>query len=216
MRTRARPLRPLLAAGALLLLPAVLPAQGPRGRDAVDLRLLALEWTRGVYRAPVLCELEGETRRGLRRLLVRPDSRRGRTPTNELALFDIDVPEGTRCHGVLGGDEPNVVGVLRFTLEARSRPDTARHDFASALRREGGFTFAVREGRLRVGPPGAEPEALEAVDFAGGTLEVRRVERGSDAWRRLADFGPRRKLRLALEAPDGTRLSFDLVQFDER
>jgi hypothetical protein len=42
------------------------------------------------------------------------------------------------------------------------------------------------------------------------------VQRGSDAYRRLADFGQRRKLHLLLEAPDGTRLGFDLVQFGLR
>ena len=42
------------------------------------------------------------------------------------------------------------------------------------------------------------------------------VDRGTDAYRRLADFGDRRKLGLVLEAPDGTRLSFDLVQFGLR
>lgn len=213
-RPRARRLAPL---PALLLLALALPAPLVAQRPAVDLGLLALEWTRGVYRAPVLCEIDGETRRGLRRVLVRPDSRRGRRPANELALFDLDVPEGTRCHGLLGEDEPNVVGRLRFALDARSRPDTARHDFAAALRRDGGFTFDVRAGALRVGPADAAPEELEVVDFEGGSLEIRRLEAGSDARRRLADFGPRRKLRLELRAPeDGPRLRFDLVQFDER
>lgn len=203
-------------AGLLLALPSGLGAQEPAGDRRVDLALLALEWTRGVYRAPLLCEIEGETRRGLRRVLVRPESRRGRRPKNEIAFFDLEVPEGTRCHGDLGGEESNVVGRLRFEHDARSRPDTARYDFQAALRREGGFAFQVDAGTLRVGAADAEPETLEAVDFAGGTLEVRRVEAGSDAARSLADFGGRRKLRLELTAPDGTSLSLLLVQFDER
>lgn len=215
MATRARVLSASLVA-LLLLLPAALPAQGPGGRGSPDLRVLALEWARGVYRAPLLCELGGETRRGLRRVLVRPGPRGGREPTNELAFFELEVPEGTRCHDALGAAEPDVAGVLRFAADTPSRPDTARHDFAATLRREGGFRFDVRAGRLRVGPAGAEAKALEPVDFAGGALEIRRVERGSDAWRTLSDFGPRRKLRLTLEAPDGTRLAFDLVQLGER
>lgn len=206
-----------LAALLLLALPSALGAQGRSGGRRPDLALLALEWTRGVYRSPLLCELEGETRRGLRRILVTPDSRRGgREPSNQIAFYDLEVPEATKCHSDVGGDEPNVVGRLRFEHDARSRPDTARYEFKKALEREGGFTFQVEAGTLRVGPAAAKPEALEAVEFAGGTLEVSRIEPGTDAARRLADFGRTRKLRLELEAPDGTSLAFDLVQFDER
>ncbi len=103
-----------------------------------------------------------------------------------------------------------------LTLDGRSRPDTAAHDFQAALRRQGGFEFQIRAGRLRLGEPGKPPDALREVDFKGGTAEIRRVERGSDAHRRLADFGERRKLSLNLEAPDGTRLGLDLVQFGHR
>jgi hypothetical protein len=67
-----------------------------------------------------------------------------------------------------------------------------------------------------LGEPGEAASTLREVDFRGGTADIRKVERGSDAFRRLAEFGQRRKLSLRLEAPDGTRLSFDLVQFGLR
>jgi hypothetical protein len=135
---------------------------------------------------------------------------------NRLALFDLEAPEGTRCHDETGLEQPNAIGRLGLALEARSRPDTARHDFDAALRRDGGFEFEIRSGRLRLGEPSEKPSALREVDFAGGKAEIREVKRGSDAFRRLADFGQRRKLSLTLQAPDGTRLSLDLVQFGLR
>ena len=86
-------------------------------------------------------------------------------------------------------------------------PTRPRATSKLALRKEGGFQFQIRAGRLRLGAPGKPASALREVDFSGGTADIRKVERGSDAFRRLADFGERRKLSLALEAPDGTRLS---------
>ncbi len=135
---------------------------------------------------------------------------------NRLAFFDLETPKGTRCHDETGGEEPNLIGSLALALEDYSRRDTVRRDFDTALRREGGFDFQIRAGRLRLGAPGEETSTLPEVDFSGGTAKIRRVERGSDAFRRLAEFGQLRKLRLVLEAPDGTRLSFDLVQFGVR
>jgi hypothetical protein len=135
---------------------------------------------------------------------------------NRLAFFDLEAPEGTRCHDETGGDEPNLIGSLALALETHARPDTARRDFDTALRREGGFDFSIRAGRLRIGAPGEETSTLPEVDFGGGTASIREVKRGSDAFRRLADFGQLRKLSLVLEARDGTRLSFDLVQYGLR
>ena len=112
----------------------------------------------------------------------------------------------------LGAEELNAEGVVRFSLLGPSRPDTARRDFAAALRREGGFDFEIREGRVqlqRVGDPDAEPRR---VDFASGVLRVRTVPRGSDIERRLLDLGGQRRLTLSLEAKDGTTVRFHVVQ----
>ena len=199
----------------MLLLPAAALGQSPSGLGP-GLNELALEWIRGEYRAPLICEIDGVPYRALRRVLVSPGPREARTPMNRLALFDLEAPEGTRCHDETGVEQPNAIGSLALVLDARSRPDTALRDFDLALRKEGGFEFQIRAGRLRLGSPGEAASALRGVDFSGGTADIRKVERGSDAFRRLADFGQRRKLSLVLEAPDGTRLSLDLVQFGLR
>lgn len=199
----------------MLLLPAPALGQPPSGVGP-GLNELALEWSRGEYRAPLICEIDGHPYRALRRVLVGPGPPHGLTALNRLALFDLEAPEGTRCHDEKGVEQPNAIGSLALALEVRSRPDTAQRDFDIALRREGGFEFRIRAGRLRIGPPGEEASSLREVDFRGGTAEIRKVERGSDAFRRLAEFGQRRKLSLTLEAPDGTRLSLDLVQFGLR
>lgn len=199
----------------ILLLPAAALGQAP-GDSIPDLNQLALEWIRGEYRAPLICEIDGVPYRALRRILVGPGPRTTRTPMNRLALYDLEAPKGTRCQDETGGEEPNAIGSLALVLDGHSRPDTAARDFELALRKQGGFQFRIRTGQLRVGPPGESASKLRAVDFSGGTADVHKVERGSDAFRRLADFGPRRKLRLLLEAPDGTRLSFDLVLFGLR
>src|SRR4030042_192036 len=188
----------------LLLLPTGAPGQAPGGASAT-LNALALEWTRGEYRAPLICEIGGVPYRALRRVLVPPGPRGAQVPMTRLAFFDLEAPQGTRCHDETGGEQPNAIGSLALTLEGSSRPDTARRDFDVALRREGGFEFRIRSGRLRLGAPGEAADALREVDFAGGRADIRRVDRGTDAYRRLADFGERRKLGLLLEAPDGTR-----------
>jgi hypothetical protein len=197
---------------ATTLLAAAAVAQSP----TPGLNALALEWIRGEYRAPLICEIDGVPYRALRRVLVSPGPRSAPTPVNRLTLFDLDAPQGTRCHDETGVDQPNAIGSLALALEARSPPDTAQRDFAAALRRNGGFQFQIRAGLLRLGGPGETADALRKVDFSGGTAEIRMVERGSDAFRRLADFGERRKLTLILEAPDETRLRLDLVQFGLR
>jgi hypothetical protein len=199
----------------ILLLAAAGLGQAPSGQTP-GLNELALEWARGEYRAPLICEIDGIPHRALRRVLVSPGPRYARTPMNRLAFFDLETPEGTRCHDETGGEEPNAIGSLALALEARSRPDTVRRDFDAALRREGGFDFRIRAGRLRLGAPGEKASTLPEVDFSGGTARIHKVERGSDAFRRLAEFGQLRKLSLVLEARDGTRLSFDLVQFGLR
>lgn len=198
-----------------LLLAAAGLGQAP-GEEAPALSDLALQWARGEYRAPLICEIDGVPRRALRRILVNPGPRHSRTSMNRLAFFDLEAPEGTRCHDQTGADEPNLIGSLALALEAHSRPDTAHRDFDTTLRRKGGFDFRIRAGRLRIGAPGEQTSALSEVDFSGGTASIHEVKRGSDAFRRLAEFGQLRKLRLVLEARDGTRLSFDLVQFGLR
>jgi len=167
----------------------------------------------GEFRAPLVCEVSGTPRRAVRAIQVIPQPIRAReAPYARIRMDDLEAPPGTRCQDPLGKPEPNVIGNLTIILEGISHPDTATRDFQEALRREGGFRFRVRSGRLRVGAAGAPIDTLRTVDFRGGTAHFQRVKRGSDAWRRLQDFGERRKLALTLEAPGGERLVFDMVQ----
>jgi len=180
-----------------------------------DLRHLALLWAKGEFRAPLVCEIQGAPRQAVRRIhVVLQRVGRNETPFNRIRFDDLEAPPGTRCQDDLGKPEPNVIGSLSITLPSFSHPDTGDRDFKDALRREGGFKFQVRSGWLKVGPPGAPVASLRTVDFRGGTAHFETVKRGSDAWRRLLDFGERRKLALTLEAPGGERLAFDLVQLD--
>ena len=101
---------------------------------------------------------------------------------------------------------------------SRGAPAIAQHDFQTLLRREGGFEFRIRRGRLRfaddlLGKSGANSRI---VDFGGGTARFTRVKRGMDAHRRLADFADRRLMELALESADGVRIDLDLVYWDLR
>ncbi len=206
------PPRPSALAAALACAAAVLAAgAGAQGRGEPGLPELALGWTLGDWRAPLVCEIEGSAHRALRRVRITPGPRGAHRSMTRVAFFDLEAPPGTRCHDELGHDEPNVVGQLALTLEAHHRPDTAQHDFQEALRREGGFTFSIVSGRLHLGAADARPEAMPQVDFKGGTAEVRTVRRGTDTWRRLADFPAQRKVVMTLVAPEGTRLELDLI-----
>lgn len=206
-----------LALGLVVL--CAIPASGqlrPDGSGTPDLNDLALEWTRGQFAAPLLCEVKGVPTRGLRRLLIAPDPRATRPRANRLRVFDLELEDASRCFDELGAEEFNLVGALSLTLPGRSRPDSARRDFAAALRRENGFDFRIREGRLRVAPVGGAETQPRVVDFADGLARVRNVERGSDAARRLREFEGGRRLSLMLEAKDGTTLRFDMVQYATR
>jgi hypothetical protein len=188
---------------------------GAAAASAQDLNAHALAWARGDYRAPLVCRVGGEHRRVLRRLLIRPKPERDGRPANQLLLFDLEPPPDATCTEESGGEAPNVRGRLEVALDAPSRVDVARHDFDLALRRDGGFDFAIQSGVLEIAPVGAGAPARR-VDFRGGVARLRRIERGSDAGRRLAEFADRRLLSLELASPRGERLSFEMFQLEAR
>ncbi len=197
-------------AGALLLALALPPASA----CAEELRDLALSWVLGDYRSPLVCVMDGSPRQALRHVRIQPGPRGGR-PSARLVFHDLEAPPGTSCSGVTGAAEPNVVGTLELAFAGRSRPDTGDVDFRNALRRDGGFSFRVASGTLRIGPAGAEA-ASQAVDLVGTTVWVRAVPPGSDGARRLASFGGRRQLQLELERAASEPLRFDLVDLPSR
>ncbi|MCA9509135.1 MAG: hypothetical protein KC560_00415 [Myxococcales bacterium] len=178
-------------------------------RGEPDLNQLAIDWARGRYVSPVICDIEGAPVRGGRRVLVAPGPRRVQPPVARLTFSDLDVPLASRCFDDRGTPAPNLLGHLDLRLPGRTRADTARRDFAAALRRERGFSFHVSEGTLRTIEVGSG--ATRDVDFRGGTATLREIEAESDDARLLADLEGLRKLVLELVASDGTRLRLPLV-----
>ncbi|HKJ25333.1 MAG TPA: hypothetical protein VKB65_10960 [Myxococcota bacterium] len=181
-----------------------------------DLNLRALDWLRGRWASPVVCERNGEPVETARRLVIAPAPKRVRPASDRITFHGVEIDTATRCSDVLGAAAPDVRGTLVVTLPGMSRPDLAQSEFQRALRQTGGFDFAVVEGRLRMTGwgEGSEPRI---VDYAGGVVRVREVRRGSDAARILADMPSPRKLTLELEADDGAeRLAFPMVFYDFR
>jgi hypothetical protein len=204
------PLRPASlrrrgACAGLLALALALGADRAGAQDLADQNEIALRWTRGDWAAPLLCEKDGEARRGLRRVVIGAGSRDERPPQpNRMVFHPLRLPAGVRCTTDTGEPQPDVAGALTFHLEGISRPDLGVREFQETLQRDGGFQFVVRAGRLEIdGKP---------VDFTGGSARFETVRRGSDAWRRLQDLPSPHKLTLSLEAPDGTQVRFDLAQ----
>ena len=200
-----------LSRSLLALLPCVALVQFAQALEPT-LTELSLLWARGDFRAPLVCEIEGEPRRGLRRVRIGSGSRHERSMVDRITFYDLDVPEGTRCFSELRGDVPNVIGTLTMTFPRHRRPDMATHDFELALRRKRGFDYDIREGALILGPSTKPVEEFRKVDFSGGKATLRLIEKGSDTARLLSEFEGQRRLTLTLEAPDETALVFDLVK----
>jgi len=177
---------------------------------------LALEWARGQYRAPMVCELESGPQRVLRRVLIAPVPMQEAGVQDRIEFPDPEAPGAKRCFSELGADEPFVSGGLAITLRERSRPDTASHDFEQTLRREHGFEFEVSAGKLKVGKFGAPGELPREIDFSHGKAKLHLVEPGSDAAKLLSEFHDRPGFTLELSSPDGAHLVFHLVRVSER
>ncbi len=197
--------------GLLALLLAAPPAAAQSGPQP-DLTDLALAWARGEYRAPLVCTLGGEPRRGLRRILITPESSARGRRADRIRFFDLQAEGASRCVNALGEPEPNLEGLLRITLQTPSRPDVATRDFKDALRRDRGFEFAILSGALRITPVGGQEAAGRTVDFSGGTARLVGIRAGTDAARILADFRSPRKLELTLRARSGEEVRLRLFQ----
>jgi hypothetical protein len=196
---------PLLLLGLTSWPAAAQQASGP------SLGTLALTWARGSYATPLVCEIDGQPVRGLRRILITPSLERPDYPTAQITFVDLEPGEARRCFDDFGHSEPNLVGTLEIRYLGSYHPESARRDFKEALRRKRGFEFAVTSGRLRLQEVQQPPPPTEIIDFARGRVELRLIAPGSDAARFLADFRSPRKLLLELETRDGKQLSFPLV-----
>ncbi len=196
-----------------MLQPAV--AQGPGGTGA-SLADLALEWSLGHFASPLICQLEGEPRRGIRRIVIGPGPARVQPPANSIRFVDLEVESASRCFTELAADTPTVTGSLLIRLPGRHSAESAQRDFRASLRRTRGFEFGIARGLLQIQKVTEPASPVRTVDFAGGRAELHEVPNGSDISRLLAPFRSPRKLMLELTARDGTELSFPLYLTDPR
>lgn len=206
-RPRERAQIPLAILVTLAL--AAAPMRNASAQTGSTLAHVALAWILGDYVAPIVCEIDGQPVRALRRVSVRPIVGEG-APTVRLLFPDPEARGATRCFSELGPDEPQVAGALVLGSDLRGGTGTAQREFEQQRRREGGFDFPVRSGRLRIGGwgEGAQPRS---VDFTGGTARIRTIEPGQDAARLAIELGAQRGLTAELVAPDGTKLFLPLV-----
>jgi hypothetical protein len=194
------------------VVPAASRAQAPGASAGPDLNILALDWARGQYGSPFVCQVDGAPVRAVRHVSIVP------APSDRGAMARILFPDpeavgATRCFSELGTDEPLVDGNILISLPGRSRTDTARHDFVDALRREDGFRYDIRSGTLSVKGWGPGNEEPRSIDFEGGHVSIHEAKPGTDAERLLRSFDSPRRLTLEIESPDGqTVLHFPLFQ----
>lgn len=204
----------LLMTGGLLA-GAAQPARAQlRGLpDGAD---IALAWARGGYASPVVCRFPDGAKRGLRRVIVAPGPATSEQRVDRMQFMDLAAGGAERCTDELGGDEPNIVGVLYVThVPRRPNSDTAERDFKKDVER-GPIAYQVVHGRLRIGSAGSAVDALPEVDFAGAKMQLATIAKTSDDARRLADLPGGRQLRLEIEPKSGPRIALPLVEVERR
>jgi hypothetical protein len=178
-------------------------------QSGTTLSHIALAWIVGDYVAPLVCEIDGQPVRALRRVSLRPIVGDG-APTVRLLFPDPEARGAKRCFSELGPDEPQIAGALVLGSDLRTGSGTAQREFEQQLRREGGIRFPVKSGRLRIGGWG-EGATSRSVDFTGGTAHFRNITPGQDAARLALELGAQSGLTAEVVAPDGTKIFLPLV-----
>lgn len=189
---------------------------GIAGAEAGDLRKLAIDWARGRYNSPLVCEIDGDLIRGLRRVLVTPAPRQSVVPMGRLIFVQMETDRASRCFTDLGDKVVNLKGTLKIRLPGPPRPDSARRELKRLLKRERAVTFDVVSGVLLETTIEEADVAPRSIDFSGGTARFERVREGSDTERLLADYKSPRKLRLEVRAKDGTTIDLPVFLADFR
>ena len=187
----------------------------PAGAGTPSLDELIIEWSRGRYASPVFCELGSGLVRGIRRIVIKPESHPARRPTLSVQLIDMRPEDATRCVNSVGRGIPNAIGRLRLTRVDRPHPETGSRDFKQGLRKDRGFDFRIASGVLKLQDVTEEPSEPRIVDFVGGAGRIGLVLPATDGQRELADFQSPRKRLLTLESPGGETLVFPIFVFDE-
>jgi len=199
--------------GGIALTSAVSRAQNP----VVSINNLALEWARGRWASPLICEFDDRPVRGVRRILIAEGPENVRPEVDRILFVAMDSAEATRCSNDFGEPQPDISGTLQIRLPGHHSPsDLAMKGFHTALKRNRGFEFTIVAGKLRLRAVGAASNDSRVVDFAGGTATLGLAARGSDTERVLRDFVSARKATLQIEARDGPRLRFPVYFAAER
>lgn len=211
----------LPARAALILIAAAVASatQPASAQDGASMQELSIEWVRGRYGSPVICQLEGNPVQGMRRLHITPGPHHVRPPVAKVIFVGMKVEQATRCFTQLEKSVPDILGSLQLRYPGPERRDTATRDFKHTLRREKGIEFDIAAGvlSLRVVGTSDEAEASERrVDFRGGKARFVEVRPGSDAERMLAAINSPRKLDVQIVARDGTTIRLPIFLAEGR
>ena len=205
----------------LLLLAAVLASAPPRASAQLgpSLQELSIQWVRGRFGSPLICQIDGRPVQGMRRLHITPGPRHLRPPVAKLIFVAMNAGEATRCFTQLEKSVPDIVGSLQLRFPGPERRDTANRDFKNTLRRDKGIEFDIAAGVLHLREIGAGGDAEVSerrVDFRGGKARVLEVNPGSDAERMLSAITSPRKLDLHISARDGTTIRLPIFLAEAR
>ncbi len=181
-----------------------------RAQTGPTLQDLAVAWASGSYGSPLICEIDGEPVRGMRRLQITPVLQKGRPTEAKITFVEMDVPPETRCFNDLGITAPNIAGWIRLRLLGTSHPDSAKRDFKQKLKREGGIEFDVPAAHVRTQSTRDATRVWKPLRLRGGEAFMRLVRPGSDNARLLADFDSPRKLSLELQSDEGQTIALPL------
>lgn len=194
---------------ALLAAPS-LAQSGP------DLNDLVIDWSRGTYASPLLCEVDGVTVRAIRRVVIQPLLAGDRRGVANVQFVDMKPEQATRCFNSMGDAIPNILGRVQLRLEGTPHPETAQRDFKHALKKDRGFDMRVVQGALSIQEVSQPPSEPRTVNFRGGHARLGMVLPATDADRELADFPSPRKALLELKAKSGERLVLPLFLLIDR
>ena len=198
---------PILLVATLLWGSLAGPARAQSGPALDD---LIAHWAAGSFRSPLLCELDGQLVRGVRRVLIRARPQPGRPPVIFAEFVDLEPGTATRCIDATGAPVPNLVGRLELRRSGHRHPETAARDFKRSLKQDRGFTYSISQGSLRIQEVRQPPAEPRLVDLQGGSLVLSLIFPATDASRALADFSSSRKLLLTLESGEGERIVLPL------
>ena len=195
---------------ALIAIPHLARAQTPP-----DLNALIVNWAMGHYASPVMCEIEGQLVRGIRRVILKPRVEFRRPVSLEVHFIDLRPDSATRCVNSVGKPQPNILGKVWLRLPGKPHPETAARDFKRQLKRDKVFELDIVEGRLKLHAIGPNPQEPRVELFRGGEATLGPVMPATDAARELAMFKSQQKILLRLESASGVVLELPLFRREE-